>query len=369
VPTLSPAFLKTILKQNEDRMGCLINQHLYVCDMLMLLIQIIGAIGTAIIAIILLKKDWRTKNEAIRKEAVLVTKIIFAVTIVSILNLVVTSFQDQYEISQLQKDKKQLQVTNANLSFNISKIATAQPTSNAPDVRDIPVKKEAPKQVVTANDNVQDHAAVISDIEPTKRRLVATQRIEKHPEHVKSVKNIIAANHKKPTPVSIVKERSNEPYDVPLFHFIGTGGRVLSGVLVSKSDKPIYNLSVKVTNYDDLMDCRCFVGNTNSVTIGALNSQSTYLFKLPEFNRRSQSGRYLITLRYNDKLYYEEAIYTFTDRRNFSQALRIKQYEGSSLVHNTVMRGSSYQLRSINWERGFPLSLDEEAKKAYIASN
>jgi len=90
---------------------------------------------------------------------------------------------------------------------------------------------------------------------------------------------------------------------------------------------------------------------------------------LPEFNRRSQSGRYLITIRFNDKLYYEEAMYTFTDRRNFSQALRIKQYEGSSLVHNTVMHGSNYQSRSVNWERVFPLSLDEQAKKAYIAAN
>ena len=117
------------------------------------------------------------------------------------------------------------------------------------------------------------------------------------------------------------------------------------------------------------MDCKCFVGNTNSATIGALNNQSTFLFKLPEFNRRAQSGRYLITIRYNDKLYYEEAIYNFEDNRKFSQALRIKQYEGSSLVHNTVMRGSRYQLKSINWDRGFPLSLDEQAKKAFIASN
>jgi len=335
--------------------------------MLMLLIQIIGAIATAIIAIILLKKDWRTKNEAIRKEAVLVTKIIFAVTIVSILNLVVTSFQGQYEISQLEKDKKQLQVTNANLSFNISKIATAQPTASAPAAQDIPANKEAPKQVVTANDNAQNHGAVISDIEPEKIRLVATKKTKKHREPVKTV--TLVANKQKTTPVRVVKEPSNEPDDVPLFHFIGTGGRVLSGVLVSKSDRPIYNLSVKVTNYDDLMDCKCFVGNTNSVTIGALNSQSTYLFKLPEFNRRSQSGRYLITLRYNDKLYYEEAIYNFDDRRKFTQALRIKQYEGSSLVHNTVMRGSGYQFRLANWDRFFPLSLDEQAKKAYIAAN
>ena len=337
--------------------------------MLMLLIQIIGAIATAIIAIILLKKDWRTKNEAIRKEAVLVTRIIFAVTIVSILNLAITSFQGQYEISQLEKDKKQLQVTNANLSFNISKIATAQPVPDISAARDIPVKKEAQKQVVAANDNVKDHAAVISDIEPEKIRLVATKKTEKHREPIKSVKNTIAASSRKPAPVDVVREPSNEPDDVPLFHFISTGGRVLSGVLVSNSPRTIYNLSVKVTNYDDLIDCKCFVGNTNSATIGALNNQSTFLFKLPEFNRRAQSGRYLITIRYNDKLYYEEAIYNFDDSRKFTQALRIKQYEGSSLVHNTVMRGSRYQLKSINWDRGFPLSLDEQAKKAYIASN
>jgi heme/copper-type cytochrome/quinol oxidase subunit 2 len=335
--------------------------------MLMLLIQIIGAIGTAIIAIILLKKDWRTKNEAIRKEAVLVTKIIFAVTIVSILNLAVTSFQSQYEISRLEKDRRQLQVTNANLSFNISKIATAQPGTDVSAKSDISEKKEEQKPVLIANDDVQDHLTVVSKIEP-KKHITVTKKAEKHSESVKTVKNDISANKRNP-PVNTVREPSNEPDDVPLFHFIGTGGRILSGVLVSKSIRPIYNLSVKVTNYDDLMDCKCFVGNTNSVTIGALNSQSTYLFKLPEFNRRSQSGRYLITIRFNDKLYYEEAMYTFTDRRKFSQALRIKQYEGSSLVHNTVMRGSSYQLKSINWDRGFPLSLDEQAKKAYIAAN
>jgi hypothetical protein len=335
--------------------------------MLMLLIQIIGAIGTAIIAIILLKKDWRTKNEAIRKEAVLVTKIIFAVTIVSILNLAVTSIQSQYEISQLEKDKKQLQVTNANLSFNISKIATSQPAPNPSAQRDEPVKRETKKQVLAANDEAQDHLTVVTKIEP-KKHLPVTQKSEKHSAPVNTVKNNIANNKKNP-PVTIAKEPSNEPDDVPLFHFIGTGGRVLSGVLVSKSSRPIYNLSVKVTNYDDLMDCNCFVGNTNSVTIGALNNQSTYLFKLPEFNRRNQTGRYLVTIRFNDKLYYEEAMYVFTDRHNFTQALRIKQYEGSSLVHNTVMRGSSYKSRSVNWDRMFPLSLDEQAKKAYIAAN
>ena len=336
--------------------------------MLMLLIQIIGAIGTAVIAIILLKKDWRTKNEAIRKEAVLVTKIIFAVTIVSILNLAVTSFQGQYEIDRLEKDKRQLQVTNANLSFNISKIATAQPAADQSAKRDIPQRQEVQKQVVATNDASQDHLAVISDIVP-KKHTSAAKKSEKHSAAVNTAKNNIADNNKKNPPVTVVKEASNEPDDVPLFHFIGTGGRVLSGVLVSRDSRPIYNLSVKVTNYDDLMDCKCFVGNTSSVTIGALNSQSTFLFKLPEFNRRAQSGRYLITLRYNDKLYYEEAMYTFTDRRNFSQGLRIKQYEGSSLVHNIVMRGSNYQLKSINWDRGFPLSLDEQAKKAYIAAN
>jgi outer membrane biosynthesis protein TonB len=336
--------------------------------MLMLLIQIIGAIATAIIAIILLKKDWRTKNEAIRKESVLVTRIIFAVTIVSILNLAITSFQGQYEISKLEKDKRQLQVTNANLSFNISKIATAQPAPAVSAQNEVSEKKEGPKQVEEPDGEAQDHFAVVSKIEPKKHK-PENKKAEKHANSVNTAKENLAANNKKNTAVTVVREPTNEPDDVPLFHFIGTGGRVLSGVLVSKSARPIYNLSVKVTNYDDLMDCKCFVGNTNSVTIGALNNQSTYLFKLPEFNRRSQSGRYLITLRFNDKLYYEEAMYTFTDRRNFSQALRIKQYEGSSLVHNTVMRGSNYQSRSVNWERVFPLSLDEQAKKAYIAAN
>ena len=333
--------------------------------MLMLLIQIIGAIGTAIIAIILLKKDWRTKNEAIRKEAVLVTKIIFAVTIVSILNLAITSFQSQYEIGKLEKDNRQLQVTNANLSFNISKIVTAQPTTDLSAKGDL---REAPKRIQATSDESQNRLAAVSKT-GSKKHVALPKKSEKHSEPFKAVKNNIAANSKKNVPVNIAREPSNEPDDVPLFHFIGTGGRVLSGVLVSKSARPIYNLSVKVTNYDDLMDCKCFVGNTNSVMIGALNSQSTYLFKLPQFNRRAQSGRYLITLRYNDKLYYEEAIYTFNGRRNFSQALRIKQYEGSSLVHNTVMRGSSYQLKSINWDRGFPLFLDEQARKAYIAAN
>ena len=146
--------------------------------MLMLLIQIIGAIGTAIIAIILLKKDWRTKNEAIRKESVLVTRIIFAVTIVSILNLAITSFQGQYEISKLEKDKRQLQVTNANLSFNISKIATAQPTAGPSAESDIPKKR-----VLATNNEAQDHPAVISDI--PKKYVAVTKKSEKRSESAK----------------------------------------------------------------------------------------------------------------------------------------------------------------------------------------
>ena len=68
--------------------------------MLMLLLQIIGAIATAFIALTLLKKDWRTKNEAIRKEAVLVTKIIIAVTVVSVVNLGISYFQSQIDINK-----------------------------------------------------------------------------------------------------------------------------------------------------------------------------------------------------------------------------------------------------------------------------
>ena len=167
--------------------------------MLTLLLQIIGAIATAVIAIILLKKDWRTKNEAIRKEAVLVTKIIFAVTIVSILNLAVTSFQSQYEISQLEKDKRQLQVTNANLSFNVSKGVTTQPSPDLSAKRDVPARK----QPLVSSDEAKDHLTVVSKLEP-KKQVKAAKKTETHSIPVNGVKNNIAIN-KKRTPVNTIR--------------------------------------------------------------------------------------------------------------------------------------------------------------------
>ncbi|MBV8390767.1 MAG: hypothetical protein JO080_13265 [Mucilaginibacter sp.] len=337
--------------------------------MLMLLIQIIGVVATAIIAIILLKKDWRTKNEAIRKEAVLVTKIIFAITIVSVLNLAISHFQSQSDINKLEKDKRQLQVTNANLSFDISKSAPAEPVS--------PDKKRHPKPPSTIKPEPQQHLLPAKKGQP--EHLVTSKPSQKKvPKKYSLTEN--KDFKKRLIPVSIVKPVAAETKAIPLFHFINTGGKSLAGVLIYKNSKPVYNLSVSITNYDNLMNCKttndnafdskCFIKNTySSPTIAALNAQSNYFIKLPQFKRRANSGRYVIMLRVNNRTYSEEAIYTFSTHNHFSQALRIKEYDDGVLVHAAVIKDDSHRLKSIDWKRRFPLSLNEQSRKGYIVAN
>ena len=283
--------------------------------MLMLLIQIIGAIATAFIALTLLKKDWRTKNEAIRKEAVLVTKIIVAVTAVSIVNLGISYFQSQIDINKLERDKKALEIANVNLSSDISKGVVKEP------------------------------GPALSN----KKR---------------SLKNIVNSS----IPASSSKQ-------VPLFHFIMLSNRSLAGAIINKDNKPVYNLSIRITNYDDLLACRtsekktnlanskCFVSNTSyNPIINKLNAKSTYYLKLPKFNAGAKNGRYVILLTFNKKNYYQQAVYSIQNAHKLNQALRILAYDGNAMVSNTVLKNNDYELKAINWNRGFPLPLNQPLK-------
>jgi len=283
--------------------------------MLMLLIQIIGAIATAFIALTLLKKDWRTKNEAIRKEAVLVTKIIVAVTAVSVVNLGISYFQSQIDINKLEKDKKALEIANVNLSSDISKGA---------------VKESGP---------------VLSN----KKR---------------SLKSIV--NSSIP---------ANSSKQVPLFHFIMLSNGSLAGAIINKDNKPVYNLSIRITNYDDLLACRtggkktnladskCFISNTSyNPIINKLNAKSTYYLKLPKFNAGAKNGRYVILLTFNKKNYYQQAVYSIQRGHKLTQALRILAYDGNAMVSNIVVKNNDYELKAINWNRGFPLPLNQPSK-------
>ena len=283
--------------------------------MLMLLIQIIGAIATAFIALTLLKKDWRTKNEAIRKEAVLVTKIIVAVTAVSVVNLGISYFQSQIDINKLEKDKKALEIANVNLSSDISKGPLKLSASALPN------KKKSLKKTVNS-----------------------------------------------PYPANGSKQ-------VPFFRFIMLSNRTLAGAIVNKDNKPVHNLSVRITNYDGLLNCRtierkanpnaskCFISNTGyTPVINKLNAKSTYYLKLPQFNTRGNKGRYVILLTFNNRNYYEQAVYSISRGDKLVQALRILAYEGNAMVSNTVVKNSDYEAKMINWNRGFPLPLTQPLK-------
>lgn len=281
----------------------------------MLLIQIIGAIATAFIALTLLKKDWRTKNEAIRKEAVLVTKIIVAVTAVSVVNLGISYFQSQIDINKLERDKKALEIANVNLSSDISKGV---------------VKESGP-----------------------------------------------ALSNKKRSLKSIVNSSipANSSKQVPLFHFIMLSNRSLAGAIINKDNKPVYNLSIRITNYDGLLSCRtnerktnptaskCFISNTSyNPVINKLNAKSTYYLKLPQFNTKGKNGRYVILLTFNKRNYYEQAVYSISHGNKVTQALRILAYDGNAMVSNIVVKNNDYELKAINWNRGFPLPLNQPSK-------
>jgi hypothetical protein len=285
--------------------------------MLILLIQVIGAILTAFISLLLLKKDTRTTTEAIRKEALLVNRIIIAVTAVSILNLGISYYLSQNEKAQLVKDKKELKEDNADLMLQLSK-------NNTEQSKLITYQKQSARQLTLAANNLQ---------------------------------HLI-----------------NGSKEVPLFHFIMLSNKTLLGTVLNKDYKPVYNLSVRITNYDNLLQCKtkkagvfdmkCFVTNTAyNPLITSLGAKNLYYLKLPKFNKKAQWGRYIITLTFNKKSYYEEAVYSNSQKHGLSQALRVIEYDDNAIIHKTIIKSNDYKLKYINWDKAFPLPLNLQLKK------
>lgn len=285
--------------------------------MLILLIQVIGAILTAFISLLLLKKDTRTTTEAIRKEALLVNRIIIAVTAVSVLNLGISYYLSQTDKAQLVKDNKELKADNADLKFGLSKNTIAQSKL-------ITYQKQSARQLTLAATNLQ---------------------------------HLI-----------------NGSKTVPRFHFIVLSNKSLFGTIVNKDRKPAYNLSVKITNYDNLLKCKtgkgrvfdlkCFVSNTiYNPMIASLGASSVYYLKLPKFNSKAAWGRYIITIAFNKKSYCEQAVYSISPKHGLSQALRIIEYEDNTIIHSTEIKNKDYRLKSVNWNKAFPLPLNLQLKK------
>ncbi len=284
--------------------------------MLILLIQVIGAILTAFISLLLLKKDTRTTTEAIRKEALLVNRIIIAVTAVSILNLGISYYISQIDKAQLIKDKKELKQDNTNLKFDLSKNTVEQSKL-------ITYQKQSARQLTLAANNLQ---------------------------------HLI-----------------NGSKTVPLFHLIVLSNKFLLGTIVNKDHKPAYNLSVKITNYDNLLKCKtrkanvfdlkCFVRNTiYNPMITSLGANSVYYLKLPKFNNKATWGRYIITIVFNKKSYCQQAVYSIS-KKGLSQALRVIEYEDNVVIHTTEIKNKDYSLKNVNWNKAFPLPLNLQLKK------
>ncbi len=287
--------------------------------MLTLLIQVIGAILTAFIALLLLKKDPRTVTEAIRKEAALVKNVIIAVTLVSIINLSVSYYLARSEESVLEKDTRALKTDNQDLRSQLSR-------SNFEQEKLIVYQKQSARQLTQAANNLQQ---VI-----------------------------------------------NSSSQAPLFHFMLVHNKTLIGTVVNKDDKPLYNLSVRITNYDNLLGCRgnkaapsrvdpkCYVTNTlYNPMIATLDGRSTYYLKLPKLNARAKTGRFIISLTVNKRTYYEQAVYSVSKKNVLSQALRLIEYNDNAIIHKAVITSRDYRLNYINWTKAFPLPLNPQIKK------
>lgn len=285
--------------------------------MFILLIQVLAAVLTAFIALLLLKKDNRTTTEAIRKEAFLVKKIIIAVTIFSILNLGASFYIAQFDKEQLEKDKKDLKADNAQLRLQLSK-------NNIEQSQLVSYQKQSARQLTLAANNLQ---------------------------------HII-----------------NGSKTAPLFRFILLSNKSLFGTIVNKDSKPVYNLSVRITNYDNLLKCKtkkansldmkCYVTNTiYNPMIPTLGAKSIYYLKLPKFNKKEKWGRYIVTLTFNKKSYYEEAVYNISQKRGLLQTVRLIEYDDNEIIHKTVFNNKDYQLKYIDWNKAFPLPLNLQLKK------
>jgi len=277
--------------------------------------QVLVTITAASVSLIAIKKDLRSKTIALQNEARTTKYIIYVLATVSLINIFVSSYQSHIDKSDLNRNIDSLKVENNKLRRDLG------------------------------NKLVQQIDRTITN------------------QNVSTDKLIAAANN--------LKETVNGSLKVPLFYFVTIGDTILTGTIYNPDSKPVYNLSFKIINYDNVLDCNkvnllgypyfdlnCFTNNSVQLPpIISLNSLGRQYINLPKFNSKIKTGRFFIYVTLRNKPYVEEAIYSISKNGDMAQALRIIELKNDKLSSSLIIRDSFYQLKNVNWNKEFPLPL------------
>src|SRR5258708_25004739 len=174
--------------------------------MTLVITQILFALLTGIISIVSLNKDFRSTTEKLKKEATIIKRVVYFITIISIANSILSYFKSE-------EDNRQLKLDNKALNKNIESLRTQ---------------------------NLSLSKQLINNYLAQSNRIIVSQE--------KSAANLKRAADNLSTEV-------NGSNGIPIFNFAVVSDSLLCGMIRNVDTLPLYNCYIKTTNYSNLEKC------------------------------------------------------------------------------------------------------------------
>lgn len=294
------------------------------------IIQILTTILTTIISLIALKKDERSRTEALKREVSFIKPILFIIAGISILNTGVSYYTAK-------NDKHISDSANVALNKNLD-------TSRA--------------YILKISKQNTDLREALSYSLISQSKLITTSQ-------QKSATELNAAAQK----LRIILNGSSKP---PLFSFVGEEEDHLLGLIQNLDSLPVYGFSARIINMKSLELCaiqRTKGSKKLSITAECFNGTNVWIDKPTELQSGSQlaeqlpkkkitgSGRYLVKINIKNKSFYEEAIYKFINGK-IQQSTKIIKL---NMVEHGIVKSwiaqivpGSTLLKGVDWQKEFP---------------
>lgn len=286
--------------------------------------QIAASVLAAIISIVALNKDFRSKTLALQKEARMIRLVILFVTGLSILNAFISSYSSHEDKWELKNQLNKLRGDNKLLQENLTKSQLALQKS------------------------LDDKAAGItaSQVNSSKRLL----------ESADVLRDIVGGTD-----------------EIPAFQFAISSVTKMGAILNNNSTSPVYNLNVTIVNTDKLSGCKLIkakFGNAYNKScfdtvardfgvIPIIMSKGAFSMELPARQYSDEVGHYVVFLMYKNRRYRLENIVKIIDH-NIRQASRVIEFDNNykDLKARIVKQPRGYDLPTVNWKNEFPIKLN-----------
>lgn len=279
--------------------------------------QIITAIFAALISIISLNKDFRAKTKVLQREARVIKYIIIILTLLSISNIFVSTYDSHADKKALNDSLAVLRRSSDSLRATLNK-----------------------------NSIKQSNLITISQ-----RQSAADLKI--------------AANS--------LRDAINGSDSIPIITFVSSSSNSLFASLINNSSKPIYNILGHISNYDQLIGCKIitikkvFYMSTMCIDSATLQfGEVRYVspkgaldVPLPLFESTNKKtvARYNVSIRLAGKDYEEQVIYKIINNVLFD-AVRVIEFKNRKPFKIWFPKRIK-PLKFIDWKKEFPLNLFE----------